>query len=153
MRRTAMFLLVGALAAGAAACGGGDDDAASGDVDIGDPGDCTVVDMAVSSEKIALLTELATEFNEGEGEDAESGCVFVRPRRVASGAAANLIVDGWPNPEANGPPPVIWSPAGSAWAQIVNERSGSAIAPANGPNTDAPQPPRSAPLTGAARVM
>jgi Ca-activated chloride channel family protein len=132
MRRMAMILLVGALAAGAAACAGGDD-AASGDVEIGDPGDCTVVDMAVSSEKIALLTELATEFNEGEGDEAEGGCVFVRPRRVASGAAANLIVDGWPNQEANGPPPVIWSPAGSAWAQIVNERAASTIAPAGTP--------------------
>ena len=40
-----------------------------GDDDRGDgrrPGDCIVVDMAVSSEKIALLTELADEFNDGE---------------------------------------------------------------------------------------
>ena len=38
--------------------------------------------------------------------------MFVRPYRKASGGAAQLIVDGWPNPEANGPRPVIWSPAG-----------------------------------------
>jgi hypothetical protein len=43
-----------ALAVVAAACGGGDD-GDTGAID-GDPGDCIVVDMAVSSEKIALLT-------------------------------------------------------------------------------------------------
>ena len=51
---------------------GADDDAADPDdttatdtTSIGeaDPGDCIVVDMAVSSEKIALLTDLAEEFN------------------------------------------------------------------------------------------
>jgi Ca-activated chloride channel homolog len=101
MRRSLVILLVGALVTGTASCGGEGDDAVSGDTGIdGDPGDCTVVDMAVSSEKIALLTELANEFNDGEGSDAEGGCVFVRPRRVASGGAAQLIVDGWPNPDA-----------------------------------------------------
>src|SRR6185503_18594532 len=60
-------------------------------------------------------------------------CVFVRPRSVASGNAANLIVQGWPNPEANGEPPVIWSPAASGWAAIVNERAGATLAPAGTP--------------------
>ena len=55
---------------------GGDDDAADPDdttvtdsTSLGgaDPGDCIVVDMAVSSEKIALLTELAQEFNGSDG--------------------------------------------------------------------------------------
>ena len=50
---------------------------------------------------------------------------FVRPRSVASGLAATLIPEGWPNPEANGEPPVIWSPAASAWAGIVNDRAGA----------------------------
>jgi Ca-activated chloride channel family protein len=116
-----------------AACSGGDDDSDAVEGVDGDPGDCVVVDMAVSSEKIALLTELANEFNAGEGEDAEDDCVFVRPARKASGAAAQLIVDGWPNPESNGPQPVIWSPASSGWAAIVNERAGSAIAPPGTP--------------------
>ena len=130
----ACALLVGV----AGACGGGDDDDAEpaddgGDSDQGgDPGDCIVVDMAVSSEKITLLETLADEFNDG---DAEVGgrCVFVRPRSVSSGNAANLIVEGWPNPEVNGEAPVIWSPAASAWAGIVNERAGSELAPAGTP--------------------
>ena len=89
--------------------------------------------MAVSSEKIALLTELANEFNDSDGPTVEGDCVFVRPRSKASGRAAELIVDGWPNPEANGAPPVIWSPAASGWAAIVNERAGHALAPAGTP--------------------
>ena len=119
----------------AGACGGGDDDdaepAESGGGG-GDPGDCIVVDMAVSSEKITLLQTLADEFNDS-GAEVDGRCVFVRPRSVASGNAANLIVDGWPNPEVNGEPPVIWSPAASAWAGIVNQRAGSELAPAGTP--------------------
>ena len=70
------------------------------DLSRADPGDCIVVDMAVSSEKIALLTELAEEFNGSDLAEVGDRCVFVRPRSVASGIAANLIVDGWPNPRS-----------------------------------------------------
>jgi Ca-activated chloride channel family protein len=125
-------LLVGV----AGACGGGDDDDDAEPADDGggggDPGDCVVVDMAVSSEKITLLETLADEFNDGDAE-VNGRCVFVRPRSVASGNAANLIVEGWPNPEVNGEAPVIWSPAASGWAGIVNERAGSELAPAGTP--------------------
>ena len=68
MRRSIVAFGVVVSAVVIAACGGsgGDDSGAIGGVD-GDPGKCTVVDMAVSSEKIALLTDLANEFNTGEG--------------------------------------------------------------------------------------
>ena len=129
-----------ALVVLAVACTGGDDDDAGGDDDTetsdlsdADAGDCVVVDMAVSSEKIALLTELAEEFNGSDGAQVNERCVFVRPRSVASGLAATLIPEGWPNPEANGEPPVIWSPAASAWAGIVNDRAGAELAPAGTP--------------------
>jgi Ca-activated chloride channel homolog len=134
-RRVARALAVGLVVL--AACAGDDDDTAGGpdtsDLSDADPGDCVVVDMAVSSEKIALLTELADDFNNSDLAEVRDRCVFVRPRSVASGAAANLIVDGWPNPEANGEPPVIWSPAASGWAGIVNQRAGQTLAPAGTP--------------------
>jgi Ca-activated chloride channel family protein len=117
----------------ASCSGGGDDDAGAVEGVDGDPGDCIVVDMAVSSEKIALLTELANEFNAGEVRDGDGNCVFVRPKTKASGRAAQLIVDGWPDPETNGEAPVIWSPASSGWAAIVNERAGSTVAPPGTP--------------------
>ncbi len=122
--------LVTVIAVILAACGGGGSEGGPAD---GDPGDCIVVDMAVSSEKITLLTELAAEFNASDEAQVDGECVFVRPARKASGAAANLIVAGWPDPDANGPPPVIWSPAASGWAGIVNERAGATIAPPGTP--------------------
>jgi Ca-activated chloride channel homolog len=122
------------LAAGlAAACGDDDDDdAASDDLQNADTGDCIVVDMAVSSEKIALLTTLAEEFNDSDAE-VDGTCIFVRPRSVSSGRAAELIPEGWPSPDVNGEPPVIWSPAASGWGAIVNERAGAQLAPAGTP--------------------
>jgi Ca-activated chloride channel family protein len=115
-----------------AACGGDDDDAAPDDLQNADPGDCVVVEMAVSSEKIVLLTTLAEEFNDS-GAEVDGRCIFVRPRSVASGRAAELIPAGWPNPDANGEPPVIWSPAASGWGAIVNERAGAELAPPGTP--------------------
>jgi Ca-activated chloride channel family protein len=128
-------LLAAALAAAVvvAACSGDDDETATSDLTDADPGDCIVVDMAVSSEKITLLTELAEEFNGSDEATVNDRCVFVRPRSVASGLAASLIPEGWPNPEVNGEPPVIWSPAASGWAGIVNERAGATMAPAGTP--------------------
>ncbi len=94
-----------------------------------DPGKCIAVDMAVSSEKTALMTQLAADFNSSPQAKVGSSCVFVRPKKVASGAAAALLVAGWPNPDTNGPRPVVWSPAASSWAGVVNQRSGKTIAP------------------------
>ncbi len=110
-----------------AACSGtgtsGDD--AGDDTDFGDTtagGDCTTVDVAVSSEKISLLTELASAFNNSPAASVNGQCAVVRPKVKASGAAAQLLVDDWPDPSVNGPQPVIWSPAASGWGQIVNQR-------------------------------
>jgi len=114
---------VAALAAAlvlVAACSGGGDDAGDNDDPSAttasdgpdDPGDCIVVDMAVSSEKITLLSDLADSFNASAAAKVNGRCIFVRPRSVASGLAATLIPQEWPNPDVNGEPPVIWSPAG-----------------------------------------
>lgn len=128
--------LAGLLVMGGLAACSDDDDAANtdpaGSGAGADPGDCVVVDMAVSSEKVTLLGTLADEFN-ASGAEVDGRCIFVRPRGVASGSAATLIPDGWPNPDANGPAPVIWSPAASGWAGIVNERAGAELAPAGTP--------------------
>jgi Ca-activated chloride channel family protein len=132
--RAGVTAVAATLALVAAACGGGNRvDDPDADDDLGDPGDCTVVDTAVSSEKIALLTELADEFNGSDAAELDEGCAFVRPYSKASGGAAQLIVEGWPDPDANGARPVIWSPAASGWAGIVNERLGRVAAPPGTP--------------------
>jgi Ca-activated chloride channel family protein len=129
-----VLLLLCIISLFAAACTGpaGDvftDDGGQGDtgVDTGedlsqaDPGDCITVDMAVSSEKIDLLTDLAGEFNSSDEASVDGTCVFVRPASKASGTAATLLSEGW-DEDLEGPRPVIWSPASSGWGQILNQR-------------------------------
>jgi Ca-activated chloride channel family protein len=77
--------------------------------------------MAVSSEKIDLLTDLAREFNQSDEAVVDGRCVFVRPASKASGLATQLLAQGWSDEAAEGPRPVIWSPASSAWGTILNQ--------------------------------
>ena len=87
-----------------------------------DPGNCTPIDSAVSSEKIALLTELARDFNGSDEAKLEGGgCAFVRVKSVSSGGAAQALASTW-DTEAFGPEPVIWSPAAKSWGAVLNQR-------------------------------
>jgi Ca-activated chloride channel homolog len=112
--------------------GGGGTDDGGGDVATAPLGDCEPVDLALSPEKITLFTELADEFNASPAAELASGeCVVIRPNRKSSGAAATALINGWPDTE--GPRPTVWSPAASSWGAIVNERTGSTIAPPSDP--------------------
>ncbi len=122
-KRVVALLLLAALVV--AACSADDGDGTASDETtiedvLGDPGDCLVVDMSVSPEKIDLLTDLARTFNRS-GVEVDGECVFVRPQSKSSGLGASLLTDGW-NEDAEGPRPVIWSPASSAWGAIVDQR-------------------------------
>ena len=121
MRRLALVLL---LALAAACSGLPNDEAPDGAIDdaLGDPGECEVIDVAVSSEKIALLQDLAATFNDSEDAEVDGECVFVRPYSKSSGGAATALSNGWQNEEAEGQRPEAWSPASSAWGAIVNQR-------------------------------
>ncbi len=114
MRRAIAAAITVALLAGLTA-------GLAGAQDLPDPGDCVAVDVATSPEKFDLLTNLANRFNRT---DAEVGgdCIFVRVQRKASGEGATLVTRDWPRPGVNGPRPVVWSPASSAWGQVVNQR-------------------------------
>jgi Ca-activated chloride channel family protein len=94
-----------------------------------DPGNCVTVDMAVSPEKLDLLKQLASEFNADKANKVGGKCVFVNPTRRSSGAGERLLQQGWPDPDSNGPAPVIWSPAATAWGAILNQRVGREMAP------------------------
>ncbi len=108
-----------ALAMGASACSIPGGDAADG------PGDCVAVYAAVSSEKIRLMTDLADEFNDSDAEIADGTCIYVEVQSKASGLGAQLLVEGW-DELADGPRPVIWSPASSAWGSVVNQQRADA---------------------------
>ncbi|MCU1369581.1 MAG: hypothetical protein JWO77_775 [Ilumatobacteraceae bacterium] len=116
------FVTIG-VAAGlvAAGCSTGSGSDGSPEDPFGDPGSCTVIDVAVSSEKIDLMTDLAKGFNGSDDAEIDDGCAFVRPYSKASGGATTLLADGW-DEESEGPRPVIWSPAASSWGQILNQR-------------------------------
>ena len=101
------------VAACSSAADNGDGDIS--DLGDADPGDCATIDMAVSSEKIALLTELANDFNGSDAAELTDGCAFVRPYAI-SGRRPRCWPRSWPDPEVNGVRPVIWSPAASAGA-------------------------------------
>ena len=125
--------MVALLVAGACRTKGGQDTSGSGPGD--GPKGCATVDAAVSPEKVELLTNLSRAFNESSAARENGRCTFVRIQKKSSGAAATLLADGWRDEEAEGPRPVIWSPAASSWGAIVNQRlatkSEPPIAPAD----------------------
>src|SRR5215213_10316100 len=104
MKRLLALMVAAALVA---ACSGSDegssDDTTIDDV-LGDPGDCLVVDMSVSPEKIDLMTDLARTFNDSDAE-VDGECVFVRPQSKSSGGSTTLLYEGW-NEDVEGPRPV-----------------------------------------------
>ncbi|MGI8663774.1 MAG: substrate-binding domain-containing protein [Acidimicrobiales bacterium] len=87
----------------------------------GDPGSCVVVDVATSPEKNDLMLALAKSFNASSDAKLGGDCIFVRPQKKASGAAATLLSSSW-DESTDGPRPVIWTPAASSWGTIVNSR-------------------------------
>ncbi|MGK2947710.1 MAG: substrate-binding domain-containing protein [Acidimicrobiales bacterium] len=127
--RTLALLLASGLVA--AACAEPVEDSIEGTDGGGleDPGDCIVVDLSVSSEKIQLLDELADDFNDSDQAQVGDRCVFARVQSKASGGAAQLLADGW-DEAAEGPRPVIWSPAASSWGAILNQRLSATGEPA-----------------------
>ena len=134
-KRWATATVLVALATTAAACSTGSGGNGSSSDPFGDPGDCTVIDVAASSEKIDLMTDLAKSFNGSkDAELPDGGCAFVKPYSKASGGATTLLADGW-DEASEGPRPVIWSPASTSWGQILNQRLAdqgkSAMAPAD----------------------
>ncbi len=117
MMRTRALVAMCAVLFATAAC----------NVDSGGSGDatgdgCTEVALATSPEKLDLLTELAASFNDGNDNDVDGKCSFVRVTRVSSGVGASLLADAWTDEEQNGPKPVVWSPSASSWGAVVNER-------------------------------
>ncbi len=114
----ATLAALGLVAAGCSSGGGNADG----------PGDCVAVYTAVSSEKIRLMSDLASEFNDSDAEMADGTCIYVEVQSKASGLGATLLAEGW-DELADGPRPVVWSPASSAWGSVVNQRRADAGLP------------------------
>jgi Ca-activated chloride channel family protein len=113
-------LLAVALAVALAACSSGGSRPSGDAADVGN--------LSMSSEKIDLLTSLAQAFNKSKAK-VNGECVFVNPKAMASGAATSALADGW-NADSDGPLPVIWTPASSAWGAVLDQRRADAGQPA-----------------------
>jgi len=140
-RLTGCLALLALLLAGCVRDTGVEQETAAADtegVTVGGAGDCTVVDIAVSVEKIDLFVDLAEQFNASPDAQLDGGgCAVMEPRAQESGRVATLLSEGWPDPDVNGVAPVVWSPASSAWSGVANQRLADAgqppIAPAGEP--------------------
>jgi Ca-activated chloride channel family protein len=115
-RRTAAALVGALLLAACLPALDGEVDDGTGVADV-DVGDCIALDVSVSSEKIDLMRDLGEQFDG----DVDGRCVVVRVQSKPSGGAATLLSDGW-DEDVEGPRPVLWSPASSAWGAVVDQR-------------------------------
>ncbi|MGB8649836.1 MAG: substrate-binding and VWA domain-containing protein [Mycobacteriales bacterium] len=85
---------------------------------------CTVVHVAASSEKAALLTQIAKDW---DGK-VDGGCARVVVTSKASGGAADALARGW-DEAVDGPRPDVWSPAATSWTQLLRQKTAVADKP------------------------
>ncbi len=90
-------------------------------------GDCVELSVVGSSEKAALLSEMAAAY-ERSGPRVAGRCVRVKVASKASGGAAEALARGW-DESADGPRPDVWTPAASSWVVILRQRLAQRDAP------------------------
>jgi Ca-activated chloride channel family protein len=88
--------------------------------------DCTPVALTASSEKAALLTQMANDFNTHQPETGP--CAVVTVSKKASGDAMDALARGW-DEDVDGPRPDVWSPAASSWVVLLQQRLAQRDAP------------------------
>jgi Ca-activated chloride channel family protein len=86
---------------------------------------CTVVHLTASSEKAALLKQLAADW---DGKVSGGGCGTVTVTSKASGGATDALARGW-DEAVDGPRPDVWSPAASSWTQLLRQKTTAADKP------------------------
>ncbi|MFF3664462.1 extracellular solute-binding protein [Microtetraspora malaysiensis] len=79
----------------------------------------TSVTVAASSEKAELLREMANRYN---GRKVGGRCVDVVVTSKPSGGAMQALARGW-NTEQDGPKPDVWTPAGTGWITLLQQRA------------------------------
>ena len=83
---------------------------------------CTDVVVAASSEKAALLKQMAAGYNAAD-HSVGGRCVHAEVFSKSSGGGAEALARGWEEALDGGPKPDVWSPASSSWAVIVRQRT------------------------------
>ncbi|MEV7553327.1 substrate-binding domain-containing protein [Amycolatopsis sp. NPDC089917] len=94
--------------------------------------DCVRLVASSSTEKGDLIAELAGRYNE-TGRTFDGGrCAKVEAYKKTSGAALDLIADGWNDVDEHQPEPQVWLPSSSLWLDLLSQR-GKGDLIANGP--------------------
>jgi Ca-activated chloride channel homolog len=87
------------------------------------PGACTSIQVVSSSEKAALLSDIADDYSDARrpvGDTCGAATVVAK----SSGDAAAALVRGW-DEHADGSLPTVWAPVTSSWLRIVEQRLGT----------------------------
>ena len=84
------------------------------------PRSCTSITVVSSSEKAALLEDIAAAYAD-QRRTVGSTCGAARVVAKSSGDAATDLAAGW-DEKADGPRPDVWTPVTSSWLQIVHQR-------------------------------
>ncbi|HEX2809618.1 MAG TPA: substrate-binding and VWA domain-containing protein, partial [Kineosporiaceae bacterium] len=79
----------------------------------------TALVVASSVDKAPLLSKLGADFSH-RGPDVIGRCIAVRVVAKSSGAAETALADGWLT--GDGPRPDVWSPSGSVWLPLLEDR-------------------------------
>ena len=82
---------------------------------------CTELKVTASSEKAALLSGIAADYNRA-GREVDGTCVDVTVTSKASGGATEALARGW-NEQVDGPRPDVWSPASRSWSVLLQQRT------------------------------
>jgi Ca-activated chloride channel family protein len=131
-----MAAVVGiAAVVGVRALAGGDDAGSEAAAERDDTG-CVVLQLAASSEKAALLRDLAAEYAD-DGAEVDGTCARVEVTSKASGGAMEALGRGWDD-ALDGPRPDVWSPASSSWTVLLRQRTSARDAPDLVPDGDLP---------------
>ncbi|WP_395726495.1 extracellular solute-binding protein [Nakamurella sp.] len=78
---------------------------------------CTRVTVAASSEKAALMQQMAQTYN-SSGRTVDGKCFDIQVNSVASGTAEATLARGW-DESLDGPAPDAWTPAASTWVSLL----------------------------------
>ena len=97
---------------------------------------CIQVAVSSSSEKAALLRDVAAAYN-AERREINGNCAQITINSKASGAAAQALADGWDEAK-DGPRPDVWTPASSSWAQLARQFAAAQDTPDVIPTGDLP---------------
>ncbi len=88
---------------------------------------CVSLAITASSEKAALLSEIAQDYAKDDGEVGGT-CARVIVSTKASGGATTALGRGW-DEKVDGPRPDVWSPASSSWAALLRQQTTARDAP------------------------